>query len=343
MRTLIYLPNADLHHIKIFQSLIAAASLWQQPIDCVLFTAEADATQRELNNLSERGVLDSVENIRVVLCPDGFSHRPDVIAKRLCELILPANDVQENAASAGINASQGGNARYRCILAPSSQHVSAVLPQLAAKLDVGMLSDITAILDDNTVQRGVYAGNAITTVSTRDPIVIASVRCSAFSPSLLAPEKSPVIQIVDDRAGAETANQSHITVIAERRVVSSRPELASASVVVAGGRGMGDKTHFALIEALADKLGAAIGASRAAVDAGFIGNDHQVGQTGKVVAPEVYIAVGISGAIQHIAGMKGAKTVIAINKDPDAPIFKIADYGFVGDALEVLPALIDAL
>ena len=233
-------------------------------------------------------------------------------------------------------ARQGG---YSHILFPATTFGKTLAPGVAALLDVCQISDITDVLADDIYQRPVYAGNALETVRSDDPIKIITVRPSAFPPpktlhqrqTALAPEK-----IIPD------AHQGKTKLIRYEPTHSTRPDLLSAGVVVSGGRALGSPEAFEqLVGKLADKLGGAVGASRAAVDAGFAPNDYQVGQTGKIVAPRLYLALGISGAIQHIAGMKASDTIIAINKDPDAPIFDIADYGLVADIFEVIPELIN--
>ncbi|PJG58208.1 electron transfer flavoprotein subunit alpha/FixB family protein [Aeromonas cavernicola] len=219
-----------------------------------------------------------------------------------------------------------------CVMAATTMGKD-LLPRVAARLGVEMISDITAIEGHDTFLRPIYAGNAIAKVASSAPIKVMTVRTSAFAAAgaqtaTVAIERLPVAEV-----------HCRTRLIERQAVQSTRPDLAAARVVVSGGRALGSKAQFALIEALADKLGGAVGASRAAVDAGYVTNDLQVGQTGKVVAPDLYIAVGISGAIQHLAGMKESKVIVAINKDSDAPIFQVADYGLVGDLFSVLPAL----
>ncbi len=250
----------------------------------------------------------------------------------VCRVLVADNPVfqvliAESVASLVVGLASG----YSHILASADTTSKDYMPRAAALLDVAQISEIISIEGSDTFKRPIYAGNAIATVQSFDALKVITVRSSAFEKVGVQENSAPIDVISFD--GLPLLS----TLVSEEKVISDRPELTTARIIVSGGRGVGSAENFALIESLADKLGAAVGASRAAVDAGFVGNDLQVGQTGKIVAPELYIAVGISGAIQHLAGMKESKVIVAINKDAEAPIFQVADYGLVGDLFQVLP------
>lgn len=243
-----------------------------------------------------------------------------------------ADGLAENVATQALSIAK----QYTHVLAPATAYGKNILPRVAASLDVGQISEITKVDAPDTFERPIYAGNAIATVQSIDPIKVITVRATGFDAA--AAGGSAAIEKIDAVADSGKSN-----FVSRELAKSDRPELTAAKVIVSGGRGIGSAESFKILEPLADKLGAAMGASRAAVDAGYVPNDWQVGQTGKIVAPQLYIAVGISGAIQHLAGMKDSKTIVAINKDAEAPIFSVADYGLVADLFEAVPALVKEL
>ena len=258
-----------------------------------------------------------IAGVSKVLVADGAS-LADALAENVAEQVL--------AVAAG----------YSHILFPATASGKNVSPRVAARLDVGQISDITSVESADTFQRPIYAGNAIATVQSADAVKVITVRTTGFDAA--ANSGSAAVESVAAVAAAPTSK-----FVGREVAKSDRPELAGARVVVSGGRGMGSAENFKILDPLADKLGAALGASRAAVDAGYAPNDWQVGQTGKIVAPQLYVAVGISGAIQHLAGMKDSKVIVAVNKDAEAPIFGVADYGLVADLFQAVPEMVTAL
>jgi electron transfer flavoprotein alpha subunit len=246
-----------------------------------------------------------------------------------CDNDLYKNSLAEELSNLVLSVAEG----FSYILAPATTFGKNLLPRISAKLDTQQISDIISVESKDTFKRPIYAGSCIATVKSNDPVKLITVRSTAFDP-VLADNSDIPVELVD---AATSAGISEF--VSEELAKSDRPELTSANIVISGGRGMQSGDNFHLLESIADKLGAAVGASRAAVDAGFVPNDYQVGQTGKIVAPDLYIAVGISGAIQHLAGMKDSKVIVAINKDEDAPIFQVADYGLVSDLFNALPEL----
>ncbi|AJP47733.1 electron transfer flavoprotein subunit beta [Rugosibacter aromaticivorans] len=261
----------------------------------------------------------AVAGVAKVIVADA-AHYGDQTAENLAALIV---------------AQAGGHTH---ILAAATSNGKNTLPRVAALLDVAQISDIIAIVDADTFVRPIYAGNALATVKSADPVKVITVRTTGFD----AVEASGGAATIEAIQASPDLGQARL--VSRELTKSARPELAAAKIIVSGGRGLGSgENYHKVLEPLADKLGAAMGASRAAVDAGFVSNDYQVGQTGKIVAPQLYIAIGISGAIQHLAGMKDSKVIVAINKDPDAPIFQVADYGLVADLFQAVPELVAAL
>ena len=275
-------------------------------------------------------------DIHVLVAGQGAQAVADAAAKVAgVSKVLLADDtayrhhLPENVAPLVVGLAKG----YGHVLAGATSEGKNLAPRVAALLDVAAISDITGVVSPDTFERPIYAGNAIATVQSADPIKVITVRATAFE----AAPSTGGSAAVESVAGTGDAGVSSF--VGQELTKSERPELTQAKIVVSGGRGMQSGENFKLLEALADRLGAAVGASRAAVDAGFVPNDYQVGQTGKIVAPELYIAVGISGAIQHLAGMKDSKVIVAINKDEEAPIFQVADYGLVADLFKAVPEL----
>lgn len=274
-----------------------------------------------------------VAGANVTAIADAAAQCAGVTKVLLADDAVLAHDLAENLSELVLSIASG----YSHIVAPSNSVSKDALPRVAALLDVGQLSDITNVLSADQFQRPIYAGNAIATVTSKDAVKVITVRAAAFDKAPATGGSAAVEAI------AVTADAGIASWVNDELTQSERPELTAAERIVSGGRGVGSGENFALLEALADKLGAAVGASRAAVDSGFVPNDMQVGQTGKIVAPSLYMAFGISGAIQHLAGMKDSKVIVAVNKDEEAPIFQVADYGLVGDLFDVLPELTEKI
>ncbi|HIJ42755.1 MAG: FAD-binding protein [Rhodospirillales bacterium] len=302
----------------------------------VLVLAEHDNASLKPSTLSTVTAAAKLGMVTVLVAGEGCRSVAEAAAKvasvgkvLLAEAAEYAHGLAENLAPL----LTGLAADYSHMLAPATTFGKNVMPRVAAVLDVAQISDIGGIEAADTFIRPIYAGNALETVQSGDSIKVITVRCTAFA---AAGETAAIAAIEEIPATGDTGLS---TFVGLEQTKSERPELTSARVVISGGRGLAKAENFALLETIADQLGAAIGASRAAVDAGFVPNDYQVGQTGKVVAPDLYIAVGISGAIQHLAGMKDSRVIVAINKDEEAPIFQVADYGLVADLFDVLPEL----
>jgi electron transfer flavoprotein alpha subunit len=288
---------------------VSAAKQCTNEVDVLLVGHDIDAIAQEASKI------EGVRKVIYANAPHFANQLPEVVAEQILALA----------------------SSYDYFLAPATAHGKSVMPRVAAKLDVAQLSDITKVVSPDQFERPIYAGNAIATVQTIDSKKVITVRTTNFDPANTGGSCS-----IESITTSEPFAASQF--IGRELTKSDRPELAAAKIIVSGGRGLGSAEKYKeLIEPLADKLGAALGASRAAVDAGYVPNDYQVGQTGKIVAPQLYIAVGISGAIQHLAGMKDSKVIVAINKDPDAPIFGVADYGLVGDLFTLVPELTNSI
>ena len=302
----------------------------------VLVIAEHDNAELKPATLNTVAAATQLGDVDILVAGDNCSAVADTAAKiagvgKVLKADAPAlkTGLAENIAPMIVELSSS----YSHILAPATTHGKNIMPRVAALLDVAQISEITSVVSADTFVRPIYAGNAMATVQSADAIKIITVRTTGFD---AAPAEGGSAALEDVSNIMDAALSSFV---GQELTVSERPELTSAKVVVSGGRGMQSGENFPMLEEIADKLGAAVGASRAAVDAGFVPNDYQVGQTGKVVAPDLYIAVGISGAIQHLAGMKDSKVIVAINKDEEAPIFQVSDYGLVADLFEAVPDL----
>ncbi len=302
----------------------------------VLILADHDGSAVSQPTRSAVAAAQSLGEIHLLVLGEGAAGAsasaaalPGVAKVLLAEDAALAHRLAEPVAALLVSLAPG----YSHLLAPASAAGKNVMPRVAALLDVQPISDVAGVVDADTFVRPIYAGNALATVKSSDAKKVLTVRAASFDPVAATGGSAPVESI------AAVAGEAKSAFVGAEVQKSERPELTAARVVVSGGRAMGSAENFHLIEGIADKLGAAVGASRAAVDAGYAPNDHQVGQTGKIVAPELYIAIGISGAIQHLAGMKDSKVIVAINKDEEAPIFQVADYGLVGDLFKVIPEL----
>lgn len=307
----------------------------------ILVVAEHDNAEINAATLSTVAAANAIGgDITVLVAGSDCAAAGDAAAKiaGICKVLVADNAAYANQLAENVGqlvADLGKD--FSHVLAPATTSGKNIMPRAAALLDVAQISDITAVDSADTFQRPIYAGNVIATVQSSDAIKVITVRGTAFE-AVAAEGGSAAVESVEAVADAGISS-----FVGEEVAESDRPDLTSARVIVSGGRGMQNGENFKLLEAIADKLDAAIGASRAAVDAGFVPNDLQVGQTGKIVAPELYIAVGISGAIQHLAGMKDSKVIVAINKDEEAPIFQISDYGLVADLFDAVPELSAAL
>jgi electron transfer flavoprotein alpha subunit len=304
----------------------------------ILVIAEHDGVSLKASTLNTVAAAQKISgDIHVLIAGYNAHAAADAAAKiaGVAKVLLADAPQLEAGLAENVEATVLAIARgYTHILAPTTAAGKNVAPRIAAKLDVAQISDITAVVSPDTFERPIYAGNAIATVQSQDPIKVITVRTTAFD-AVAAEGGSASVEKI------EPAADSGLSQFVSREVTKlDRPELTSAAIIVSGGRGLGSGENYTkVLEPLADKLNAALGASRAAVDAGYVPNDYQVGQTGKIVAPQLYIAVGISGAIQHLSGMKDSKVIVAINKDEEAPIFSVADYGLVGDLNDLVPTL----
>ena len=299
----------------------------------------AEHNNQELKPVTLNTVTAALEldqDIHILIAGNGCSVVAEEAAKisGVAKVLLVESDAYENFLAENIATLVSNiSGDYDFILAPTTTNGKNVMPRVAALQDVSQISDISAIESSDTFQRPIYAGNCIATVKSNDAKKIITVRTTGFDAADATSGSAEILTL-------EEINDAGISKFVKEEIAESdRPELTAAAVIISGGRGMQNGDNFSILEGIADKLGAAIGASRAAVDSGFVPNDYQVGQTGKIVAPDLYIAVGISGAIQHLAGMKDSKVIVAINKDEDAPIFQVADYGLVADLFEAMPEL----
>lgn len=309
MKALIIVEHTQQQMHPSILSVVGAASRLNVQIDLLVVGHQCDAVANQVAQIAGVSAVYQMDH-------PAYTHQ------------LPENTAQVIAAFAR---------DYQYVLAAATTCGKNLLPRVAALLDVAQISDVLAIEGNDTFVRPIYAGNILATVQAHDAIKVLTIRTTAFAAAAMGANKAPITK---PNVCVENAQTRFVR---QELSQSTRPELTAARVIVSGGRGLQSGENFKLLEALADRLGAAIGASRAAVDAGFVPNDYQVGQTGKIVAPELYIAIGISGAIQHLAGMKDSKVIVAINKDSEAPIFHIADYGLVGDLFKIVPELLTAL
>jgi len=302
----------------------------------VLVLAEHDNAELKAATLHTVTAAAQLGDVDILVAGSGCAAVADEAAKvpGVAKILLADADIYANALAENVAALVNDLASgYGHVLAPATTSGKNIMPRVAALLDVAQISEISEVVSADTFVRPIYAGNAMATVQSSDAVKVITVRTTAFD-AAEADGGSASVETID--AGADAGKSGFV---GQELTQSERPELTSARIVISGGRGMQDGSNFSMLEDVADKLGAAVGASRAAVDAGFVPNDYQVGQTGKVVAPDLYIAVGISGAIQHLAGMKDSKVIVAINKDEEAPIFQVADYGLCADLFDAVPAL----